>query len=85
VRQNASGKLVLKEKEDDGKETEEVMEEWEEDKMGGVVEVEEEEVRSEKGSDKGSETESMRRGRGFEFLKDLDTEEKDKELEVKRQ
>ncbi len=85
VRQNANGKVVLKKEEECGKETEEVMEEWEEDKMGGVVEIEEEEVRSDRGSEKGSETESMRRGRGFEFLKDLDTEEKDEELVVKRQ
>jgi hypothetical protein len=85
VRQNASGKLLLKEKEEDGRESEVVMEEWEEDKMGGVIEIEEEEVRSEKGSDKGSDRVSITRGQGFEFLQDLELEEKDDELEIKRQ
>ncbi len=85
VRQNASGKLLLKEKEDVGRESEEVMEEWEEDTMGGVIEIEEEEVRSEKGSDKGSDRVSITRGQGFEFLQDLELEEKDDELEIKRQ
>jgi hypothetical protein len=85
VRQDASGKLLLKEKEDYGKEREEVMEEWEEDMMGGVIEIEEEEVRSEKGSDRGSDRVSTTRGQGFEFLQDLEVEEKDDKLKIKRQ
>ena len=66
-------------------ESEVVMEEWEEDKMGGVIEIEEEEVRSEKGSEKGCDNVSVTRGMGFEFLEELDVEERDEELEIKRQ
>jgi hypothetical protein len=85
VRQTASGKLLLKEREEVGKEIEVVMEEWEEDKMGGVIEIEEEEIRSEKGSDKGSDSVSVTRGHGFDFLEKLEAEERDEELEIKRQ
>ncbi len=85
VRQAASGKLLLKDEEEMGKEAEVVMEEWEEDKMGGVIVIEEEEVRSEKGTEKGSDNASATRGEGFEFLEGLETEERDEELEVKRQ
>ncbi len=84
VRTMENGKLLLKEKEDMGRDVEEVMEEWEEELMGGIIEVEEEEVVNGKEQDKVSEKEFGRRGQGFEFLEDLQPEEKDEELEVKR-
>jgi hypothetical protein len=84
VRAVGNGTLLLKEKDDTGVDMEEVMEEWEEDLMGGVVEVEEEEMMTEQESDKISEKESGRRGNGFEFLEELPVEEKDEELEEKR-
>jgi hypothetical protein len=84
VRTVGNGTLLLKEKDDTGMDTEEVMEEWEEDLMGRIVDVEEEEVMAEQEQDKTSEKEPGRRGYGFEFLEDLPAEEKDEELEVKR-
>jgi hypothetical protein len=84
VREKDSGRVLLQDQEliegDGGV----VMEEWDEGKMGGVVEIEEvdEALNEEPG---GESKDSGKRGQGFEFLEELQGEEKEVELEKKRQ
>jgi hypothetical protein len=84
VRDRDGSRLLLKEKKDDKEESEELMDEWEEQVMGGEVEVEIEEVGAEREEGNLSDRSSVKRGVGFDFLEGIPDEEKVKELEDKK-
>jgi hypothetical protein len=84
VKDKESGRVLLQDPEVTEGDGGIVMEEWDEGKMGGVVEIEEVDEDQSEGS--GVENkDGGKRGQGFEFLEELMTEEKEDELEAKRQ
>jgi hypothetical protein len=85
VREERGGRVLLKDKTEGKEEGEEVMEEWEERTMGGEVEIEIEVTGSVASGDSGSVREEGRRGTGFEFLEEIPKEDKEQDLEERKE
>jgi hypothetical protein len=84
VRYRYGSRILLKERTEEKEESEELMEEWEEQIMGGEVDVEIEEVGAEREEGNMSDRASVKRGVGFDFLEEIPDDEKVKELEEKK-
>ncbi len=85
VREEKGRRVLLKDKTEGREEGEEDMEEWEEKTMGGEVEIEIEVMGTVVSGDSGSVWKDGRRGTGFEFLEEIPKEDKEQDLEERKE